>query len=107
MSHTPGPWKLESTTFKNRCGMVTASDGTPFIVADIYGVWPHVPEAMDNGRLIAAAPDLLEAAKMRVAYQRRVLPPPGADHDCHWCGACIARMERMEAAAIAKAEGRR
>jgi hypothetical protein len=61
MSHTPGPWKLEIEdryTFR-----ILAADGTD-LLGNIEDRWyPNVPESRDDQRLIAAAPDLLEALK--------------------------------------------
>ena len=53
--HTPGPW--ESTLGASGCQAVEAEDGT--VVAS------YVSEA--NARLIASAPDLLEALESLVA----------------------------------------
>ena len=63
--HTPGPWKQ---SLPDECWII-AADGTD--IAETIGdyddenVWP-VMEA--NARLIAAAPDLLEALKRIMPY---------------------------------------
>jgi hypothetical protein len=64
LSHTPGPWINDN-------GLVYGKN-TEFLGApswDIYDAseWPgHAEEAQANAKLIAAAPDLLEAC--RYAY---------------------------------------
>jgi hypothetical protein len=50
MTHTPGPWR------KGLCGDIVTEDGR--IIAQIF--WPR-SAAHANARLVAAAPDLLEA----------------------------------------------
>lgn len=59
--HTPGPWKIDNT------GVLTNSKGNR-VFATVYVARPTVEsEYFDkwqaNARLIAAAPDLLEALK--------------------------------------------
>jgi hypothetical protein len=53
-------------------------------------------EITANARLIAAAPDLLEALRPFANY---ACDPPCPGAPVHWCHNCIARV------AIAKAEG--
>ena len=87
--HTPGPWRLG-----------------PINYADIYGgesgelvalAIKDLPETVDNARLIAAAPDLLKAARsfasLYYGHKTGDCTPPG-------CAICRCR------AAIAKAEGK-
>ena len=62
MKHTPGPW-----VEKNR--KLIAKDGKS-VGAAIYGTRPY-PECNANSRLIAAAPDLLEALKAVLAVADR------------------------------------
>lgn len=57
---TPGPWRLELLPKGKRGGMggylILGADGLPFM--------SQLPEGQEaNARLIAAAPDLLEACK--------------------------------------------
>ena len=100
MAHTPGPWRVGPVDDT----VVTAADGSE--VAAIDGdynqpeLWP-VMEA--NARLIAAAPDLLEAMKASIAL---------ADQNAAVFGGkpvrtaeCQALYERC-AEIVAKAEGR-
>lgn len=51
--HTAGPWESS-----DRYGMVVTKDKKGWEIADIR---PDVPEFEANARLMAAAPDLLEA----------------------------------------------
>lgn len=53
--HTPGPWTADDTA------TVRNADG--WIVAEVLGGGAGVPEMHPNARLIAVAPDLLEALK--------------------------------------------
>jgi hypothetical protein len=60
--HTPGPWKI------GRYGDVCHGDGewtgVPFVYGIAEGQTNHAdPEVIANTRLIASAPDLLEALK--------------------------------------------
>lgn len=68
--HTPGPWR-----FNNALGetwTICDSFGESLMGAETY--YPWVPDAEADWRLIAAAPDLLEALQalidMDVAYKR-------------------------------------
>lgn len=83
-AHTPGPWRVGDY------GHILAPDGQPIEVEGVALPMVSTPVSKANSRLIAAAPDLLEALK-RVRETRA------------YVGA-IAR-EMMDAA-IAKAEGR-
>ena len=70
LKHTPAPWQL-STIDGEDCLMVGGGDDGIMIVADIrtdFTMWsnPHDVVAA-NARLIAAAPDLLDALSAMVA----------------------------------------
>ena len=70
LKHTPAPWQL-STIDGEDCLMVGGGDDGSMIVADIrtdFTMWsnPHDVVAA-NARLIAAAPDLLDALSAMVA----------------------------------------
>ena len=88
MPHTPGPWTIHET---DRSTLII-KDYTPHahvgVIAKITWRMVH-PASVANARLIAAAPDLLEALKEIVAISDR-------KHNA-W--------DRAKAA-IAKAEGR-
>lgn len=62
--HTPGPWSFKDG-FVLAVGPVNDPEGDA--VAHIVD---HPLEAFDNARLIAAAPDLLEALKVMWAMYR-------------------------------------
>lgn len=53
--HTPGPWGIDDY---NR---VVAEDGNPIVVNGLAIPLVNTPESKANARLIAAAPELLEA----------------------------------------------
>lgn len=68
MSHTPGPWKLGSLAGKRTGAVHVSARGK--IISKVYcalhGVENHQRplEGAENARLIAAAPDLLEALEV-------------------------------------------
>ncbi len=86
--HTPAPWKLEGTT------TICNADQTVGIAhISTYSTEPSEAEA--NARLIAAAPELLEALQKIVAIHMESHNPMQARGDMH----------EAARAAIAKAEG--
>lgn len=98
--HTPGPWTVGD---KNgyRANSVLAGDNA---VADVYGLPLHQHigkftecEGLANARLIAAAPDLLEALTALVTFN----DAPLNDRRPEGYGALLASAR----AAIAKATG--
>lgn len=60
MSHTPGRWERVG-----RRDIVAEHEGVPGIL--VAEVWIGRPEAEDNARLIAAAPDLLDVVEHLLA----------------------------------------
>lgn len=92
--HTPGPWRIGSTQTR-----VESRAGSVLAVTDYE---PHIPEvaARANARLIAAAPELLEALKA-VEDSICLLGLHTDEDDCEGC-----RLRQRSRAAIAKAEGR-
>jgi hypothetical protein len=100
--HTPGPWTLERVPIESRGGSNTAWKIGPFC-ACLYDDWRNrengigEAEAEANARLIAAAPELLEACKAILTLEElemgddSLLPP---EHP-----------KAMVYAAIAKATG--
>ncbi len=101
---TPGPWKI-------RQGSIVDSSNTLIQVCGVSMPCGYVPPkhvGYANARLIAAAPDLLEALKEMVAamgactchegYKGRKLTDP----DCMYCG--NQPEIKVANAAIAKAE---
>ena len=60
MPHTPGPWKMDRD--RAILGQGHGTRGLHGAIADVYS-WVGTEEADANARLIAAAPELLEALK--------------------------------------------
>ena len=92
-NHTPGPWYVVRTLTSS---LSIAASPKYTLIATVYGAafhaGPYVAEA--NARLIAAAPDMLEALRTIVEYG----PQSGMKAD--------APMLIAARAAIAKAEDR-
>ena len=96
--HTPGPWSWCAVGWEEPSGAfdieATTADGRHVIIASRYD-WQHrVEESEANARLIAAAPELLEALR----GLRRWMGPCGLDEE-------IDAAMRAADAAIAKATG--
>ncbi len=64
--HTPGPWAVEGLIESNGVGAyrIVESNNT-YAIADVYEIEGREP----NARLIAAAPELLEALRMLINYK--------------------------------------
>lgn len=58
VKHTPGPWKVEGSIYKHMHSEIVSA--MPGAERGISQVWKH-DNAMADARLMAAAPDLLEA----------------------------------------------
>jgi len=103
MKHTPGPWRLAEGSVVDQTNTVIPISG----IAQPHGYVPEDDVSWANARLIAAAPELLEALKSLV-YVHPVFrnKPMGSDGS-------IARREQEDQmraedealAAIRKAEG--
>lgn len=97
VKHTPGPWQIEFGHTQTASGIQywQVTDGADAICCNQFC---YTGDAEVNARLIAAAPDLLEALVM----------VRDADNDCHSDGLdTIPPMARAKIdAAIARAEGR-
>lgn len=64
--HTSGPWKLERLTGDHNVGVRVAGPVVSGYTAFINTRWPHAEQRIEqeaNARLIAAAPELLEALR--------------------------------------------
>ncbi len=88
MSHTPGPWRYDSGKIWTPRGWWVASVYED-MEEDIKGA---------NGRLLAAAPDLLEALEAMLSYTAELNPLQGCDGRDH-------PAVNQASAAIAKARG--
>ncbi len=70
MTHTKGPWPIEQTGDGKRYlignGLVEGPNG--YEVAEVYSDDCDPDEALANAKLIAAAPELLEAAERALNY---------------------------------------
>lgn len=97
--HTPGPWYRDGYT-DDVVGSAIIRDATGFQVA-LTRHW-GINETEANARLIAAAPDLLEACRALVAYLSPLCEEflDGSDEHAEAYNACQAAHE-----AIAKATG--
>ena len=107
--HTPGPWEAEWHRKYKQWNVFPESGKAVVSVTDLCGEYSK-EETEANARLIAAAPDLLEALKAIVSNQIRCLednplmkkesrPYPWVEMDIHRSDLDAAR------AAIAKATG--
>ena len=96
---TPGPWVWEDED-RNLCG-----PGSEVVLTDgsAYGEYTVILHAdSPNGRLVAAAPDLLIAGEQIVSMINALwLPWPGENRETSVVYAVVERMR----AAIAKAKG--
>ncbi|MCK9525969.1 MAG: hypothetical protein M0R49_08580 [Limnochordia bacterium] len=88
MNHTPGPWTTKEGKVTSNYGSVASLN-----IAHAKGFAPTEEEKRANARLIAAAPEMLEALKLI------------ADTPCNHGAQDICPREIAQAA-IAKAEGR-
>lgn len=90
MKHTPGPWEVGSTIESDTQAIIHDGDS-------VLAILTTIPPNPANARIIAAAPDLLEALrKMADMVEAEVLGPEWA-----WAHEIIAEAR----AAIAKATG--
>lgn len=94
---TPGPWNVQDNTDLDGLGHQLRVDSCAGAIAEI-GRKPYVDdESRANARLIAAAPDLLDALKMAVAH---IPKPTMQDRDAAMRMATLAHfsdlIERIE-----------
>lgn len=103
--HTPGPWRIFQTKGKPRFYVIGIGreDGRGITDGNVgLGVWDaDSPEALANGRLIAAAPDLLSALRdLLDAFDICPDDLPGHEYE-----AIVEDARQRARAAIAKAKG--
>jgi hypothetical protein len=90
--HTPGPWRVDPDHFRDvqttdgAIEICLAEGGEPY-GKNLFSV-PPIEEAHANARLIAAAPDLLEALK---AILEDMDSEHGTDYDYAKARAAIAK----------------
>lgn len=75
--HTPGPWSFRLVKVQREVFSVAHGFGGP--VAYVHGQNVSEAESIANARLVAAAPELLEAADL-VNVECRALSPTSAAH---------------------------
>lgn len=103
MAHTPGPWIVIHESRAQSRWIVGDNEGGSIADCEPPGPWISRDEADANARLIAAAPEMLEALQALVAqildYEKvnNLSPNPGRKY-------CWDNTERA-VAAIAKATG--
>lgn len=59
--HTPGPWLIDVANY--HAGHIATVDHNGSVIEIWSETWPKLEDAPANARLIAAAPELLEAAQ--------------------------------------------
>lgn len=111
MSHTPGPWYVSYKPDADEAGLtgedVYCQDGGVFAVVDEETETIAQPQNEDDARLIAAAPDLLEAlANLVAACGLRQFEDNGdSDDDAPFLRICVAPQNlKFAIAAIRKAD---
>ncbi len=111
--HTPGPWKFQIGDSFSDTDYIVAQDDESKPEAERWVVlrWekgPYRDKALEvaNARLIAAAPDLLDACKAALqAFEANAMAEPGT---AEWLYAATlsAKATELAMAAIQKAEGK-
>lgn len=91
--HTPGPWR-SNTAFDTKY-LKHVCQGDSNVVARVNGGGVAEETAIADARLIAAAPELLEAAKRMVAYvgENAIREFAEAGNPAHLLIAAIAKAE--------------
>jgi len=98
--HTPGPWHINDMTLPSR-RYVTIGNNIAHVLHNsrgkIYSIKQMEPEQAANARLIAAAPELLEALREMLPIVHAAMDNDDDD--------VIGKIAYRASAAIAKAEG--
>ena len=91
MKHTPGPWNIEKEDGEFIAIYSSKSSGSILLadVLDIYG-----KESKANARLIAAAPDLLEACQYVVRWHREHDSGEGELYGLDFVTTCIGAITK-------------
>ena len=98
MTHTPGPWTVKPSKAKTQVTKIAENGSYDFICDTLSGPF-YLEECQANARLIASAPDLLEAceAMQKALYEHHLL-----DVKKHF-SLCVA--DAAMGTAIARAKG--
>ena len=99
--HTPGPWQVSAGAVDNPRLIVENDLGLPVCAMSLRGVQGDLNVMEANARLIAAAPDLLEALIEIRAYLSKC-PPHGEDIT----GTEWGRVMDLSGVALNRAEGK-
>jgi hypothetical protein len=105
MTYTPGPWKLKNAELgpDNDKGIMYIDENeNQSLLAEVYEVVNPSGRKADveaNARLIAAAPEMLEALKVSQDTIDNLI------HSMQFDGAKVEQVQIQNAKAIAKAEG--
>ena len=83
--HTPGPWKVGRYTPNATEISILTTGGAPVTPAWGPKFYVNSEQAKANARLIAAAPDLLEALKDLLGTTSDTREVNGR-YECRWCG---------------------
>jgi hypothetical protein len=68
---TPAPWRAIQWNCQAATTVVSERpDGNPLVVCECSGHGRYAEASLDDARLIAAAPELLEALERLIAWQR-------------------------------------
>ena len=100
--HTPGPWEVSWDKYGKESeihGKSELNDGPICIIPHDDVTESGAEEQLANARLIAAAPELLEALKALIENVGSCICYDQSE------GECLAKAWKMAAVAIAKAEG--
>ena len=96
--HTPGPWEVEAASDdpfgEPHCHYILASGGDTWNCIVSTFARPNI----HNARLIAAAPELLEALEVAITYTNK-------RGDKGWTKGQCNKLTKLAQAAIAKAKG--
>lgn len=119
ISHTPGPWSPGhmannahpcncATIFSEKClgGVATVHVGNGMPISDGGNDCPLLPEAQANARLIAAAPELLDALREAKALADMAVMSDDQDGTPSDDQGALVRLRTKIDAAISKATSR-
>ena len=90
--HSPGPWSVTAGVVPDRKGRLIVEDchGNPVCATSARGVQGRVPIMEANAKLIAAAPEMLEALRRVDNY----FTQPGEDDWVRFCKEALEPVRR-------------